>query len=112
MFDETTLTAPADGKIFATEDPVIALIAEEERIRDAALDLSDAAETLLFAVPAAERRELAKMEGRLRPGEIGGLERQAETLYREANQLLDRIRKTKPVTLAGAIAVLVCLEYG
>jgi hypothetical protein len=50
-------------------------------------------------------------ERRLQPGEIGELERQAEPLFREANQLLDRIRKTKPVTLAGAIAILECLEY-
>jgi hypothetical protein len=64
------------------DDPVIALIAEEERIRDAALDLSDAADTLFFALPAAERRELAKIEARrLQPGRMGELERQAEPLY-------------------------------
>jgi hypothetical protein len=42
---------------------------------------------------------------------MGELERQAEPLYREANQLLDRIRKTKPVTLAGAIALLECIQH-
>jgi hypothetical protein len=111
MFDETTVTAPAAGKIFATEDPVIALIAEEERIRDAALDLSDASDTLFFALPEAERRELVKIEvRRLQPGEMGELE-QAELLYGEANRLLESIRKTKPVTVAGAIALLECMEY-
>jgi hypothetical protein len=87
------------------EDPVIALIAEEERIRCAAIDLSDAADLLFYALPQAKRREL-DMEGRRLFGEMGDLYRRSEPLYEEANQLLDRIRETKPVTLAGAIAML------
>jgi hypothetical protein len=88
------------------EDPVIALIAEEERIRRAAIDLSDAADLLFYALPEDERRALERMEDRRLSGEMGDLYRQSEPLYEEANQLIDRIRETKPVTLAGAIAML------
>jgi hypothetical protein len=85
-------------------DPVVALIAEEERLRCAAFDLEAAADALFFALPYAERMRL-KRTGQL-PGKIGELYRRSEPLYEEANQLLDRIRQTRPITLAGAIAML------
>jgi hypothetical protein len=46
------------------------------------------------------------MEERRLSGEIGDLYRRSEPLYEEANQLIDRIRETTPVTLAGAISML------
>jgi hypothetical protein len=90
----------------APVDPVLALITEEERIRCAAIDLSDAADLLFYALPQAEQEKLRPMEQCRLPGEMGDLYRRSEPLYEEANQLFDRIRETKPVTLAGAIAML------
>jgi hypothetical protein len=109
------LTSPvADGAVDSLAvapvevvDPVIALIAEEERIRCAAIKLDDAADTLRWALPEARQRELKDMEEKSFPGEMGRLYRQSEQLYEEANKLLDRIRETKPIiTFAGAIALI------
>jgi hypothetical protein len=56
-------------------------------------------------------RKLEKMEDRRKPGRMGEFYRQAEPLNREADALLDRIQTTKPITLAGAIALLGCIVY-
>jgi hypothetical protein len=53
--DDATRPEDDNDRIGGTEDPVLALIAEEERIRNCAVDLEDRADDLFFALPEAER---------------------------------------------------------
>jgi hypothetical protein len=53
------------------EDPIIALIDEEERIQKCAIELSHRADILFFALPKAEREKVERMEERRLLGEIG-----------------------------------------
>lgn len=87
------MAAVADA---VTADPILALIAKEEKLRDACDALSDKA-ILLRRSASPELRDNEQFLA-----EIDALYERADALGEEANKIFDQIIETRPITIGGA----------
>jgi hypothetical protein len=96
---KTRRKAPASDTAF------FAALAEEERLWNDQVSLTDHADTLYFAV-LKEKPELKMVEHRKLPDRMGELYRQADAATKKALAASRRLSTKKPHTLAGIIALL------
>ena len=93
-------------------DPILALIAEEARLREIGCKFREQADRLWYALSKDERQRLHKdaeyETDLLAP--IGELYDQAEEYEDAASELVDQMTETKPTTIAGVVELL--LEWG
>jgi len=100
------ISAPALGAItIGGFDPVIALIAEEERLTVLGERYDGQLHELLLAQPDDVRTELYSRLDSL-PEPMGSLYRESVRWFDAANELAFRIEATKPITVDGAAALL------
>src|SRR5438270_9313559 len=93
-------------------DPILALIAEEARLREIGCKFREQADNLWYALSKDERQRLhkdAEYETDL-PAPIGELYAQAEDYEDASSELVDQMTETKPTTIAGVVELL--LEWG
>jgi hypothetical protein len=88
----------------ASADPVIAMIAEEERLRDIQNECEERVLLFIRAQPRNIRPTLYEADNLPEP--IASVEREGERCEDAAQELAMRIEATKPATVAGAAAML------
>jgi hypothetical protein len=109
----SALAAVANGAVPAASiggapaiDPILALIAECNRLDKIGGDFRNRADEGWFAVNKAKRRRYRGVDEADLPAPFGPLYAEAKRYEAAESELFDRIVETKPVTLAGAIAQL------
>jgi hypothetical protein len=91
----------------AAADPVIAMIAEEERLRDRETAYDQRLHDLIRANPSETQSKLYAQIGKeALPEPMAGLYRECARLSDAANELAIQIEATKPTTVEGAAAML------
>ena len=98
------VTAAATAAAIA--DPVLDLIRNEDAIRLVACKFRSRADDILFAMPDEEYDRTCHLDEEKLRAPIGPLYAQANRAEERAGILFDRIARTKPTTIQGAIAQL------
>ena len=88
-------------------DPIFDLIAEQDRLRSIGIDYRSRADEAMYALSKEERQRLHQQypDEEDLPEPFGSLYAEACRYEEEAAELFDRVANTKPVTLAGVLAM-------